>query len=154
MRIAIADASPFMQRWVSAAVAGLASAPVLVATGLDLLFHLAERGPFDVVVADGRLPGLTAAQVLAMARTAGDMTPFLVLSPVMDASLVSLVKKTTHAEILQDPLDANALAEATRRVASTGTEPRRLFAPWRPSFRTLARALVIGRRHAAGNVSS
>src|SRR5436190_20763937 len=117
MRIAIADASPFMQRWVSAAVASLATTPVLVASGLDLLFHLAERGPFDLVVADGRLPGLSAAQVLAMARTAGDMTPFLVLSPVVDSSLVSLVRKTPAAEILHDPLDANALAEATRRVA-------------------------------------
>lgn len=153
MRIAIADASPFMQRWVSAAVAGMTSAPVLVGTGLDLLFQLAERGPFDVVVADGRLPGLSAAQVLAMARTAGDMTPFLVLSPVVDASLVSLVKKTPAAEILQDPLDANALADAARRVAMSGGEPQRLFAPWRPSFRLLARALLTGRRHATGNVS-
>jgi DNA-binding NarL/FixJ family response regulator len=151
MRIAIADASPFMQRWVSAAVASLASAPVLVASGLDLLFHLAERGPFDLVVADGRLPGLSAAQVLAMARTAGDMTPFLVLSPVVDSALVSLVRKTPAAEILQDPLDANALADATRRVARSADGPRR-FAPWRPSLRTLTRALLTGRRDATGNV--
>src|SRR5688500_20253198 len=113
MRIAIADASPFMQRWVSAAVAGLASAPVLVATGLDLLYQIAERGPFDVVVADGRLPGLTAAQVLAMARTAGDMTPFLVLAPVADSSLGSLVRKTRAAAILDNPLAPNALREPT-----------------------------------------
>src|SRR5688500_5306061 len=152
MRIAIADASPFMQRWVSAAVAGLASAPVLVATGLDLLFHLAERGPFDVVVADGRLPGISAGQVLAMARTAGDMTPFLVLSPVADASLVSLVRKTQSAAILHDKLDANALAEATRKVATVEPVSRsaaRTWRPWRPSLRLLARALG---RPATGNV--
>lgn len=152
MRIAIADASPFMQRWISAAVAGMSSAPVLVATGLDLLYQIAERGPFDVVVADGRLPGLTAGQVLAMARTAGDLTPFLVLSPVADASLVSLVGKTQAAAILHDPLDANALAEATRKVASIEPERRGVFPvwrPWRPSLRLLARAL---RRPATGNV--
>ena len=143
MRIAIADASPFMQRWIGAAVGGLSRTPVLVASWLDLLYHLAERGPFDVVVADGRLPGLTVGQVLAMARTAGDMTPFLVMSPVADSSLVSLVRKTQAAAILHDPLDANALAEATRRVASV-EPPRRSFRawrPWRPSLRLLQAAL-------------
>jgi DNA-binding NarL/FixJ family response regulator len=152
MRIAIADASPFMQQWISAAVGGLSAAPVLVATGLDLLYQIAERGPFDVVVADGRLPGLSAAQVLAMARTAGDMTPFLLLSPVADASLLSLVKKMKAAAILHDPLDANALVEATRMVAGVERARRsgtRSWRPWRPSIRLLARALG---RPAAGNV--
>jgi len=135
MRVIIADASPFTQRWLAAALAPVSGAVVFAPTGLDLLFQLADRGPFHLVVTQGHLPGLGGAQVLAMARTAGDTTPFVLLSAVAPGPLRELVNKTQPAVLVEDPLDANAIADAARSVVQHAPVARR--ATWRPPARLL-----------------
>lgn len=94
-----------------------------VSNGCDLLYSLAERGPYDLVVAHAALPDLAGSQVLAMVRTAGLDTPFLLLSQLPTPRLRSLVGRLDHVALLDDPLDAAAIGATVRRMVDHTSSP-------------------------------
>jgi DNA-binding response OmpR family regulator len=150
-RLLIAEPSPPMQRWLAAALS--LAPPVrpvceLVSDGIDLLYHLAEDGDFDLVVAPAVLPGLAGTQVLAMARTAGLTTPFLITTALGSGRLRRVIGRAGPAELV-DPLDAAAVAAAARRLLESSPErgaqvswPRALATMGLGIRDTLARGLV------------
>lgn len=80
--------------------------------GFELLHHLAELGPYDLVVTTEDLPGLRGSQVLATARTTGLETPFLLIAPIVSSRLAGLVARAAPAALIDDPLDGNRIAAA------------------------------------------
>jgi CheY-like chemotaxis protein len=115
-RVLIADDSPAMRSWVRAAIASLAGEVVEAASGFELLHHLAEGDPFDLIVANARLRGPGGAQALAIARTAGAEIPFVLVAPFCKDSVRALVRRMSHAALVEDALDANAVLRACRQV--------------------------------------
>jgi len=128
-----------MRSWLATTLSLSASgrpACSFVDDGVDLLYHLAEKGPFDLVVAQVALAGIDGGQVLAMARTAGLNTPFVLVSAVADDRLRSLIARTEPAALVDDPFDAPALVSAAKRLlAAAQPSPgrvawRRAIAKW------------------------
>lgn len=50
------------------------------ASGWELLTLLAEKGPFDVVLSDLRMPGPDGLKVMGIARASGVTAPFLLVT--------------------------------------------------------------------------
>jgi CheY-like chemotaxis protein len=115
-RVLIADDSPAMRSWVRAAIAPIAGVVEEAASGFELLHHLGEGPPFDLIIASARLRGPGGAQALAIARTAGADTPFVLVAPFSKDSIRALVRRMARAALVEDALDANALLRACRQV--------------------------------------
>ena len=119
-RILVGDCSEPMQRWIAmAALRATAPRPaeiVAAGSGTDLLEHLAEGAPFDLVVAQATMPFLGGAQVLAMIRTAGLSTPFVILDYLPTSRLRTLVARAGRVSLVDDPLDGRAIAAASRAL--------------------------------------
>jgi|GEM_PF-6865336 len=123
-QVLIADRSQLMQQWLAAAVRGAFGTvdATCVSSGTELLHHIADCGPYDLVVSHAMLPEISGGQVLAMVRTANLNTPFIVLSYVPSAALTRMVNRVGHADLVDDPLDAAAVRAAARQlVASNGS---------------------------------
>jgi DNA-binding response OmpR family regulator len=103
--IAIADPSPMMRRWLRMGVASRGDTVLEVGDGAELLELLADGGRFEVVVASCALPVVHGEQVLAMLRTVGDRTPFILIAPFCRESVRALVGKLGRAAVVEDPLD-------------------------------------------------
>lgn len=114
--VLIADPSPFTRNWLRRALANVADVIIEVSDGVELLEHVAESGPFDLVVAHRELPMINADQVLASVRTAGDHTPWLVLAPFCRDSIRSRLIRLGGIALLDDPLDARALLQLSRSL--------------------------------------
>lgn len=112
VRAIVADACPAMRRWYAAALRRVADDPHECATGWELLLRLAEDRSCDLVVASRSLPGLTGARVLAMLRSSGSDVPFVLVAPLRDGRLRSLVRKVRRAALVEDSLDGVRLADA------------------------------------------
>jgi CheY-like chemotaxis protein len=92
----------------------MASVIVEVSDGVELLERVAENGPFALVVAHRALPALNGDQVLASVRTAGDLTPWLLLEPFCSDSVRSQLARLGNVALLEDPLDASELIRLSR----------------------------------------
>lgn len=95
-----------------------------VADGVELLEMLAEHGPFDLVITQASLPGAGGEQVLAMVRTTGLRTPFVVLDFFPTSGLRALVERVGDARLVDDPFDGGALIAAIRALMGVSA-PRR-----------------------------
>jgi len=116
-RILIADRSEPMQRWLAMATVrsgARASQTTYASTGPEMLYHLSHDGPFDLVVCQASLPQITGAQVLAMVRTAGLATPFVMLDYLPSSRLRALVARAGDATLVDTPLDSRAVRTAAR----------------------------------------
>jgi DNA-binding response OmpR family regulator len=112
-----------MRRWYAAALQRIAQTIQECESGWDLLLRMAENHPCDLVVASRSLTGLTGAQVLSMLRAADTQVPFVLVAPLCDSSVRSLVDKLPGAALIEDPLDAVNLAETA--AALLAASPRR-----------------------------
>lgn len=73
---------------------------------------LAE-GRFDVIVADVQMPWMTGLQALHSARTAGLLTPVVVMTALRDDRIVRQVDALgAHAILLYKPFDLDELHTA------------------------------------------
>jgi DNA-binding NarL/FixJ family response regulator len=113
-RVLVADESPPMRHWIGAALAPLSPMIQEVGNGWQLMWHLAEEGPYHLVVAEARLGGVSGAQALAMSRTAGLSTPFLLIAPFCKDSVRALVARVGVAAVIEDALDANSVLRTAR----------------------------------------
>ncbi len=118
-RIIVADRSEPMQDWLAVAVTravGGAAEIQRASSGPEVLYHLAEHGHFDLVVTHAALPNIAAAPLLAMVRTAGLATPFVVLDYLPSASLRRLLARLGGVTLVDDPLDVAAVGAAARQL--------------------------------------
>jgi CheY-like chemotaxis protein len=86
-RFLVADDDPEMRAWLMAVLGHRGVEVAQVESGVELLRALAQDGPFDLVVADVRMSWATGLQALSMARAAGYLTPFVVITAHADESV-------------------------------------------------------------------
>lgn len=127
-RILLAEDSPFNRTWLRAALSRLGEIHE-TAESSELLARLAEEGPFDLVVCPRSLGGQGGEQILAMARTAGARTPFLLIAPFASASLRAQVRRLGRASVLDDPLDLARLLDLAEELTTDATAPAAAPAP-------------------------
>lgn len=112
IRALVADKSPALRRWYSAALRRTATDVVECEDGWDLLLHLCDQPGYDLVVASKDLPGIEGARLLNLLRVAGVQVPFVLVAPFSDSGVRALVAKVPGAALVDDPLDGVRLADA------------------------------------------
>ena len=117
----IADDDPEMRSWLRAVLAQAGARIDEVESGAELVRALTENGPYDLVVADVRMSWATGVQALAMARTAGVQTPFVVITAYADAA-VRAAAEALGAPLLEKPLTVQQLLETALGVVDPSTE--------------------------------
>lgn len=60
---------------------------VRAASGAELVLHLAEHGPFDLVITDVAMPWMSGLQAMRSVRYAGVMAPIIFITGLEDAQL-------------------------------------------------------------------
>jgi DNA-binding response OmpR family regulator len=84
-------------------------------TGDRALAKLSEGG-FDLVVTDVVMPGPLGVQVAAMARTAGESMPMLVITALREAWVEEHVRRLPRAELLHKPFSGDELLARVRAL--------------------------------------
>lgn len=79
-----------------------------VTRGDDALGELSGGG-FDLVITDVMMPSPLGVQVAAMARTAGEGVPILVITASRDAAIPSVVSQLDRARLLLKPFSRTDL---------------------------------------------
>jgi DNA-binding response OmpR family regulator len=83
--------------------------------GDELLQHLAEDGPFDLLITDISMPWMTGLQVAHSARAAGLLTPLIVMTALpIDASVVRTLG--VSAVLLRKPFGIKQLVTAITKL--------------------------------------
>jgi CheY-like chemotaxis protein len=86
--------------------------------GDELLQHIAEHGPFDLLITDISMPWMTGLQVAHSARVAGLLTPLIVMTALpIDASAVHALG--TSAVLLRKPFGIKQLVGAVSQMLRT-----------------------------------
>jgi CheY-like chemotaxis protein len=112
-RVLVADDDPDFVDYLEGELRRLGAVSVVVAdSGLEALEALALGGPFDLVLTDHRMPAPSGAQLLAMARTAGYRTPFLIVTGYPGDELVESVAVLEGVGVIGKPFDIGDLAGA------------------------------------------
>jgi CheY-like chemotaxis protein len=92
--------------------------------GLPALEHIADDGPYDLVVTDVRMPGPSGTQLAAMARTAGYEVPFLVVTAFPDGAVYRVAQTLDHTEVLGKPFAPPQALEMARTLIRSGRASR------------------------------
>ncbi len=104
VRFLVADDDADLLSCIVESLAHRASEIVSATSGADLLDCLAERGPFDLVVADISMPWLNGLQVAQFVREAGLEVPWIVITGLDDPSLPSRIRKLgERTQLLRKP---------------------------------------------------
>lgn len=115
-RILVADDDPDMLRAVADSLEGAGASVVRAEDGDALLQHMADDGPFAVIVTDIAMPWMNGLSAMQAARYAGLATPLVVMTALRDASIPDRVRALGHeVALLQKPFD---LEELERTVAA------------------------------------
>jgi CheY-like chemotaxis protein len=114
-RLLIADDDPEMRSWLRAVLGNRGASVCEAESGAELLRLLAEEGPFDLVVTDVRMSWASGIQALAMARTAGFMTPFVVITAYADEVVRRTVAKL-GAALVEKPFTVEELLDAALQL--------------------------------------
>jgi len=85
-------------------------------SGVALLSCLAEESDFDLVVTDVRMPWVSGAQVVEMARAAGFDMPVLIMTAFADEGIRKSVQGIAGAQLLEKPFEMHELAMRTRSI--------------------------------------
>jgi len=114
-RLLVADDDAEMRAWLVAVLLHRGVEVAQAESGAELLRALATDGPFDLVVTDVRMSWATGIQALAMARTAGYQTPFVVITGHADES-VRAAAGELGAVLLVKPFSIEELLETAHLV--------------------------------------
>lgn len=68
--------------------------------GAEMVERLAEDGPFDLIVADVRMPWMNGLQAAIAARNAGLRMPIILISALDDARVATQVRALGPATVL------------------------------------------------------
>lgn len=111
MSLLVVDDDPEMVDWLRALL-DLGKARVdTAADGLQALEALARGERYDLIVTDVRMPAPSGLQLLAMARTAGYSTPFLVITAFPSDELAEKILAQERAALLAKPFAPRELVE-------------------------------------------
>lgn len=120
MRALVADDSKITRRLLTQILGECAYDDVeAVGDGVDALRALTERGPFDLVVTDWRMPRMDGLAFLRAARQtpAGRDVPFVVISSVSEDEAVAALFAEGARNFIRKPFDPAAVRRALAEVA-------------------------------------
>ena len=122
-RVIVADDDPALREWLRLLLRPLQAQIREASGGLELLDLLAADEPYDLVITDVRMPGPNGLQVVAMARTAGLVAPFLVITAFPDDD-VRRSLQAAGAELLAKPFTPAELRDAVATLLGTMADPQ------------------------------
>ena len=113
MRALVADDDPEFLELMARALEHLRAEVVCAASGTELLEELAGDDPFDVVITDVSMPGMTGLQVMHSARTAGLPCPVVIMTALHDRKTAAqAVALGDRVVLLYKPFSIGALRVA------------------------------------------
>jgi CheY-like chemotaxis protein len=116
LRALVADDDREILRIVAQTLEQFGADVTCATTGGELLQALSEA-QVDVVIADVAMPWMTGLQVMHSARTAGLMTPVVVMTALRDSKVADTAAALgQHAAFLQKPFGIEDLYAALRSV--------------------------------------
>ena len=126
-RVLVADDDSELLEAVAEALTRLGAEVIQASNGAQLIEHLADKGPFDLVVTDIAMPWTTGVRAMRAARTAGLGMPLIVMTALRDDSIPAQVK-ALGATLLRKPFELAELEStaakllAQRRVTAGRSE--------------------------------
>ena len=123
-RILVAEGDPHMLRLLAGALRKERYNVVAAHDGIELLEHLlrtnrsAAEPPFDAIVANVKLPDLSAVEVFRAMRSTSFVTPVVLVTEDVDA-VRSEASGIRPAAILRKPLDWAAFDRAVRKLVGS-----------------------------------
>ena len=112
-RVLIADDDADLLELLSASLCHSGATVVQATTGAELLEHVAEDLPFDLVITDVSMPWMTGLHVASSMRTAGLEVPLIIMTGLTDRSLADRVRLLgEHATLLRKPFGTVQLHRA------------------------------------------
>jgi CheY-like chemotaxis protein len=114
-RILVADDDPNMLESVADALEGIGAHVTRAHSGSELIESF-ERGPFDLIVTDISMPWMSGLQAMHSVRTAGLITPVIVMTALDDARLADQVRTLGRDAVLMRKPFALAELEHTART--------------------------------------
>ncbi len=116
-RVLVADDDPDLLSVVVASLIAHGAEVVSATSGADLLEHLADDGPFDLIITDVAMPWMTGFQVAHSVREAGLEVPVLIMTGRDDPHLSDRVRSLGgRAALLRKPFDSTALDAAVASI--------------------------------------
>lgn len=107
----IADDDPDSLAAVSASLAALGLRVRCARDGAELIQHLAETGPYDIVVTDIAMPWMSGVQAALSARRAGLKMPIVVMTGLQDKkALAQVATLGDDVVLLRKPFGLSTLA--------------------------------------------
>ena len=114
--ILVADDDPHLIDDVATTLASFGEV-TRATTGDELMQHLAEDPPYDLVVTDIAMPWMTGLQAMYSTRYAGLVMPVVVMTALRDPSLPEQVRALGgRAVLLHKPFGMRELYAAVERV--------------------------------------
>ncbi len=121
LRALIVDDDPDLLETVVHVVDRLGIAVTRASCGEELLRKLAGDGPFDVVVTDVSMPGISGLQAMHSARIAGHACPVIVMTALSDTNTRRQVAALGEATVmLHKPFSVSALHAALGTLLRPG----------------------------------
>ena len=117
IRVLVAEDDPELRELVAESLTEDGMTVEAVGSGSQLLTKLGEGG-VDLLVTDIVMPDLGGMQAAAMARTAGEQVPILVMTGRRDEWIDESVRKLQCADVLFKPFSQEELVERARALLS------------------------------------
>jgi CheY-like chemotaxis protein len=120
-RVLVADDDPEMLGAVAEAFGRRNCNVVRAQNGAELVEQLANHGPFDLIVADVRMPWMDGLKALSSMRAAGLGTPVIVMTALREQQLPGQVRALSPAVLLRKPFDLHELEAAVEQLMPPGS---------------------------------
>ena len=120
----LVEPDPARRMWMTAGVGPRAGRVVAVSHCWEALMELADQ-TWDLVVLGPQANDLPPVSFVAMVRTAGIATPFLVVLPLPDAQASETVVRMQPVQVVDDWTDGAALRAACEALVRREATPPR-----------------------------
>ena len=117
LKMLIADDDKELRDWIQLVFRHLDVAIFEARDGRELLSVLQEKGPFDLVITDLRMPGKSGLDAMSEARKLGITVGVILLTGYAGDVTVEMVARVGNVVLLSKPVDSrDLLAEATEII--------------------------------------
>jgi CheY-like chemotaxis protein len=123
LRVLVAEDDALLREILCDGLADAGFAVEVAADGEDGLKRFRANGPFDVLLLDEEMPGMTGRALLAQIRSEGHRVPALIISGNLHLDAEECAALGI-GPVLRKPISFDDLAIALRGAAAPGKGPR------------------------------
>jgi len=116
MRILVADDDEDCRELIAMALRAGGTEIVFATTRGELVEQIVDHGPFDVIITDINMPGVTGLEVLEVVRKADASTPVLVITALAHPDPTEPVARMGNSWLLHKPFGIDQLRAAIDRL--------------------------------------